>query len=112
MSYGRNPYYIYSDGEYMHFEMDTVPEEILNAFLYKILLTNRREELKERLKQGKKVWLQKRVLLNKNTGQEPITKDDFVNIKEFIFKIVPQDDFYIQWLEEHEDEIIKKLMGY
>jgi len=81
MSYGRSPYYIYSDGDTLYLSGQRVSEEIVNAFLYKVLLTNRREELKRRLKEGKSVW-----------------KDDDDKLEE-------------QWMEECEDDIVKKLMS-
>lgn len=44
--------YIYSDGEYMHFKLDTVSEDDINIFLYS-LYSKRRKEFKQRLKLGK-----------------------------------------------------------
>lgn len=111
MSYGRNPYYIYSDGDYMIFdEIVRVPEEMINALLYKVLLKNRREELKERLKEGKKVWSRQYKLIDKTTGKDPDWDNYSVENLETIE--VPLDDpEYIRWMEENEDEIVKELMG-
>lgn len=113
MSYGRNPYYIYSDGEYMVFdEIVRVPEEMINALLYKMLLKNRRDELKERLKEGKEVWMHQYRLVSKNTTGLPDLGCDIENTEEME---IPLDDpamqQYIKWMEENEDEIMKKLMG-
>lgn len=80
MSYCRKPFYIYSDGENMNFNFIEVPEEMINVFLYKILLTNRRDELVDRIKEGKKMLLATR------------------------------DYEYIQWMEEREDNILKIIM--
>jgi hypothetical protein len=114
MSYGRNPYYIWSDGQNMCFNNIYVPEEILNAFLYKILLTERREELKERLKQGKESWLHKEMLINKHTGMRACKAEDYKNPAELIFAEISQDDEELvlerKWMEECEDEIVKKLL--
>ena len=115
MSYGRNPNYIWSDGDYMNFNSIRVSEEVLNAFLYKVLLTNRREELRERLIRGKESWLHRQRLINKNTGEEPSEVEDFQYPADLIFEEIPQDDLEIlmekQWMEEREDKIIKKLMN-
>jgi len=56
MSYGRDPFYIYDGGDYLFLDGTTVGEDVINAFLYKILLTGRRDELIKRLQCGKKVW--------------------------------------------------------
>lgn len=56
MSYGRDPFYIYSGGSYLFLDGITVGEDVIDAFLYKVLLTGRREELVERLQYGKKLW--------------------------------------------------------
>lgn len=56
MSYGRDPHYIYNDGVEMYFDGVYVSEKVLNAWLYKVLLTNRRDELARRLQEGKAVW--------------------------------------------------------
>jgi hypothetical protein len=48
MSYARpmeTGTYIYSDGEYMHFKLDTVSEDDINIFLYS-LYSKRRKEFK------------------------------------------------------------------
>ena len=66
MSYGRFPFYIWSDGEWLHF-WDTpkydgeesgavVNETAINAFLFKVLLSGRRNELAQRLEEGRSVW--------------------------------------------------------
>lgn len=64
MSYGRIPHYIWSDAREtegsLHFgwlDEAVIPNEQINAFLYKILLTGRREELANRLRQGKSIWI-------------------------------------------------------
>lgn len=44
--------YIYSDGEYLHFLLDKIPEDYINIFLYK-LANNHTEELHNRIKLGK-----------------------------------------------------------
>ncbi len=58
MSYGRVPYYIRSDGDTLYFGIETsVPEEQINAFLFKILLVGRRDELARRLRDGQQAWV-------------------------------------------------------
>lgn len=94
MSYGRNPMYIYSDGKELYLDGVYVPEEAINAFLYKILLTSRREELSRRLQEGKNVWLQATTFI----------VDDCYNYQD-----VP-DVEYFKWMETMEDEILHKLM--
>ena len=115
MSYGRNPNYIWSDGDYINFNTIRVPEEVINAFLFKVLLTNCREELKERLIQGKESWLHREILVNRITGAEPFSKEDYRNPYDLAFKEVSQDNEDLlmekKWMEEQEDEIIKKLMS-
>lgn len=114
MSYGRNPYYIFSDGEYIIFDGKyKVPEIMLNALLYKLLLACNRDDLRERLQEGREVWLHQTRLINKRTGMPPISTDEF---KEELIEVeIPLDDpemqEYIQWMQENEDEILKHLMG-
>lgn len=98
MSYGRNPYYIYSDGINMNFDSIRVPEEIINAFLYKILLTNRRSELKERLIAGKNSWLHK-WSYDANDGLIDLPQDS------------REIQLEIEYFKNCEDDIVKKLMG-
>ena len=58
MSYGRRPYYIYSDGEKMSFDCyGRIPEKVLNQFVYHVLLSHRRDDLKERLLEGKDYYM-------------------------------------------------------
>lgn len=55
MSYARpleTGTYIYSDGEYIHFNLDTVSENDIDIFLYQ-LYSKRRKEFRQRLKHGK-----------------------------------------------------------
>lgn len=73
MSYGRNPYYIYSNGESMFLDGICVKEEVINAFLYKILLLNRRNELKNRLQEGKRAWLKEKKWIEEN--EDKIIRD-------------------------------------
>ena len=96
MLYGRNPYYIFSDGDRLYLDGVYVDESVINAFLYKILLTNRRDELLRRLKEGKETWLHK----TKYNGDilEEISQDD----SEIIYEK--------KWMDECEDEILKNLM--
>lgn len=66
MSYGRSPLYIWSDGDWLHFWGSPKPESeesgpvvsemAINAFLFKVLLTGRRDELSGRLREGMSVW--------------------------------------------------------
>jgi len=64
MSYGRRPYYIWSDGKTMNIDTHLgIPEEAINQFLYKILLSHNREDLKERLLEG-------RALVGNGQGQD------------------------------------------
>lgn len=73
MSYCRSPYYIYSDGQNMNFDFIGVPEDMINVFLYKILLTNRRDELFQRVMRGRRI----------------------------LFEV--SDKEYIAWMKERED---------
>lgn len=103
MSYGRNPHYIWSDGECMDFDGTRVLEEVLNAFLYKILLTNRREELAERLRQGKSKWM------------KPVRMEVDWQNGDWSIVDAPEDDSErlatIKWMESCEDDVLKRLMG-
>lgn len=63
MSYARpleTGTYIYSDGEYMHFNLEMVPETDIDIFLYK-LYTTRRKEFKQRVKNGKALIKQNKI---------------------------------------------------
>lgn len=63
MSYARpleTGTYIYSDGEYMHFNLQEVPETDIDIFLYK-LYTTRRTEFRQRIKNGKALIAQNKV---------------------------------------------------
>ena len=53
--------YIYSDGEYMNFNLIQVPEDDIDIFLYKIY-TTRRKEFNQRLKHGKDLIKQNKIL--------------------------------------------------
>lgn len=98
MSYGRNPYYIYSDGSQLYLDGVNIDEKIINAFLYKVLLLNRREEFKRRLKEGKESWL------------EQYTIDEEFNLIEYE-EDHPQVIKYFEWMNSQEDNIIKMLLG-
>lgn len=56
MSYCRQPYYIYDDvsGKIMFDAYGFIPDKVINVFLYKLFLDFNREDLKERLKDGRK----------------------------------------------------------
>lgn len=56
--------YIYSDGEYVNFNLTQVPEDDIDIFLYKIY-TTRRKEFNQRLKHGKKLIEQNKILSQK-----------------------------------------------
>lgn len=89
MSYGRKPYYIYWDDESdeVRFDFVGIPNEEINAFLYKILMSNRRAELAERLQKGRKVW------------EDQYKEDD--------------DTPALEWLDKNTDDVLNKLMeGY
>lgn len=98
MSYGRNPFYIYSDGDSLYLDGKYISENVINAFLYKVLLTNRRSELKQRLTEGKEQWL-----LHKTTFD---TEGNLIEM--------PLDSHEVQmdktWLEKEEDDLLKNLM--
>lgn len=56
MSYGRKPYYIWSDGETMNIDLHLgIPEQAINQMLYHMLLEHRRDELIERVSEGRKL---------------------------------------------------------
>lgn len=97
MSYGRNPHYIYSNGEELYLDGIYVREEIINAFLYSILLSNRREELRQRLLEGKQIWL----------NQVKFEDSRLVELPEDHPEILMEKE----WQEMQEDKIIKGLMG-
>ncbi len=104
MSYGRNPHYIYNNGEDTVFEaIHKVPNVLLNAFLYKILLTNRRDELKERLRLGKKEWMYMIRLELLPDGMSYEIVSDPMNDPELARQI--------EWINSHEDDVVKYLMG-
>ena len=97
MSYGRNPYYIYSDGVELYLDGVRVNEEVINAFLYQVLLKCRRDELGKRLKSGKNSWLHK-YSMNPEQDIEEIPQD------------APEIVYEKEWMEQNEDNIIKDLM--
>lgn len=102
MSYGRNPYYIYNSGNGLNLDGTYVDEEVINAFLYKILLTNRREELKKRLQEGKQSWL------------KIIRYDDPMSLDAELLEVPENDPEVLEdklLMELFEDDIIKELMG-
>ena len=115
MSYGRNPYYIWSNGEQLYLDGKYIDEKIINAFLYKVLLLNRRDELKRRLQEGKQSWMKKTEFENFNEIWDNIknmSEQEFKNEMTNMKKIeIIQDDEYIQWMNEQEDKILKRLMG-
>lgn len=83
MSYERNPYYIWSDGENLHFDGVEIPESAINVFLYKLFLLNREEDLKNRLLHGKET-------LAKNYAQ--------------------QDPEYLEKLRKFEGQLLTTLL--
>lgn len=114
MSYGRNPFYIWSDGNTLSLNGVYVNEEVINAFLYKVLLTYRRDELKERLQNGKKAWMKE----VSYPGLDKIWMDDKLSEEEFTNKMTelkseekPISDMELKWLEGQEDNILQILMG-
>jgi hypothetical protein len=72
MSYGRSPHYIWSDNKNMRFDLIKVPETAINQMLYHMLLSHRREELKERLLQGRSYFV------NGKNGDFYIDREDSV----------------------------------
>ena len=61
MSYARvldTGTYIWSDGENIHFDLDSIPEDKLNIFLAKLS----KEELNDRIKKGKSLIEQFKVV--------------------------------------------------
>lgn len=86
MSYCRNPHYIYGGKNYVSFNGIEVKDECINAFLYKIFLKCNREDLIERLEQGRDICLNKR--------EESYDLEG-----------------YSEWLLGQEDEIISQLIG-
>jgi hypothetical protein len=60
MSYGRIPYYIYPYENGIRFEgLDTnIPNDAIDQLLYVLLKDNLRNELKERVKNGRKKYLE------------------------------------------------------
>lgn len=103
MSYGRNPYYIYSSGDKLNLDGQWVDEEVINAFLYKVLLTNRREELKRRLQEGRQSWLK---LIR---FKDPVNWNDpeLIDVLEDDPEVLEEKE----WMKLYEDELINKLMG-
>jgi hypothetical protein len=87
MSYGRSPYYIYDDVERdaIMFDFVPVPNKVVNAFLFKLLMVGRREELKERLLEGRDIWETQYQKLNDKWSQ--------------------------YWLNKNTDDLLKELMG-
>ena len=61
MSYCRNPYYVYSNGDELFLDSIYVKEDIINVFLYD-LYTNKREELLKRVQCGKEILDKNRAL--------------------------------------------------
>jgi hypothetical protein len=109
MSYGRNPHYIYPTDTGVWFAGTEVGDDLINAFLYKILLTYRRDELAERLRKGREEWLHQRRVWGDWKGV--IEEGRWPEMEEEI----PQDDpamiEYREWMDKGEDEIMKMLMG-
>lgn len=83
MSYCRLPFYIWNDCEKMHFISGTIDEEEINVLLYKILLTPLRDELAERIQEGRKI----------------------------LFDFHEKDAEYLKWMEDREDEFVKELLA-
>lgn len=84
MSYCRSPHYIYPTFDGVWFNGTVIPNEEINVFLYKILLLGHRDELKERVKEGRRICQNQRLTAN---------------------------DVYVEWLESQEDDLLKQLLG-
>lgn len=102
MSYGRNPHYIWSDGERTVFGTESIPNNILDAFLYRVFLKCHREDLIQRLKNGKKEW-QKQIKVTL-----PPFATSLMDVKT---EYIKTDEDTIRWLEKQEDELLKSLIG-
>ena len=72
MNFCKNPHSIYDNGRNVVFNSTAVPNEVINAFLYRILLSDYRHELDRRLADGK------RVLTTQLTDMfgRPVAEDD------------------------------------
>jgi hypothetical protein len=96
MSYCRNPYYIYDDGDGINFDFTRVSENQIDVFLYKIFLS-KREEFIQRLKHGKELVIE--------------WQNDIINTSEL--NMDKEDaEKYKQWLLDKEDDIFKELLNY
>jgi len=97
LSYGRNPYYIYDNGEELYLDGVWVADEVINAFLYSILLSNRRKELGKRLQEGKQAWLKQTKFENDILIELPKDHPEILMEKE--------------WQEMQEDVFIRTLLN-
>lgn len=61
MAYSRGKYYIWSDGKSVEFCCDgnyySVPNDLMDVFLYNITKSHRNEQLKSRIENGKQLSL-------------------------------------------------------
>lgn len=96
MSYARfpEPYYIYPSKDGIMFNTKYLPNDAIDLLLYKLFLKNRREELIERLKRGRRI-------------ARTHIKGDIDNLEE-IEKTYWE--IHLKDLDRNEDELLKNLI--
>ena len=122
MSYCRLPYMIYPTKKGVQFELNTISNDEIDVFLYKIFLT-RRDEFIKRIKHGKEIimrWQDDEV--NENNYKDLIDFHKRIGtysdkeIKIMLKSCKPSENSknksqeYKQWLLDKEDELFKKLI--
>ena len=88
MSYSRGRYYIYPHAGGVNFVgVAEVPDDYLNVWLYKMLLANRREELVQRVQEGRRI-----------THAEAVASKVMRSMQ------------YAEWMSSREDDLVKQLL--
>ena len=81
MNFCKNPHYIYDNGNEVVFNSIPIPNEVINAFLYRLCLKDNRDELRKRLLDGKETLTTKLVDAKNN----PISQDSATSVVASLF---------------------------
>lgn len=116
MSYCRNPFYIFPTGDGVEFSGTYIEDVQLNVWLYNMLCKNRREELMQRVKQGKQISLKMEdpnfvfKVIKENIDTTIMTEEEFDKLY-YLNEDTPELQAEKIWQEANEDELIKSLLS-
>lgn len=96
MSYMRVPYYIYPSADGVNFCGTVIPDDQIDVLIYSLMKTIRRDELVERLKNGRKLSMEQ--VRHQETYLSPENRKEYVKN-------------FLELASEREDILLKGLIG-